>query len=168
MAKRNTVLDFVALGMKYGELSNMHDLNGIRAMLHPDAICYGFKGKDDIIEGMTNFRIQYDRVRWFFPRGFHEIDSTVDSSVRVEFFLYREWFQDGKGVTCNATEYIDFCSYEGLIKYIGYAKEPTGPVDAPHANKSNLAYQKFIEDIRNPQSAGGGIDDTRNTESTYA
>ena len=156
MAKRNAALDFVALARKYGDLSNKHDLNGIRAMLHPDAVCYGFKGKNKIIEGMTNFRIQHDQVHWVFTNGFHEVTSTDNSSVRVEFFFYREWFQDSKAFQCNATEYIDFCSYEGLIKCIGYTKEPTSPIDAPIYARRDLAYQKFIESIRNSESGHGG------------
>ena len=131
MAER-AALDFVELAVKYGDLSNKHDLVGIRSMLHADAICYGFKGIDEIIEGMTNFRRQHDRVQWKFPNGFHEIDSTDDSSVRVEFLFYREWFVDGHGVQCTAIEFIDFGTQDGLIKYIGYIKEPTDPVDAPN------------------------------------
>ena len=152
MARRNTAHDFIALAVKYGDLSNVHGLNGIRNMLHTDAVCYGFKGRDKIIQGMTLFRKQHDRVHWMFPNGFHEVTSTNDSNVRVEFFLHREWFIDGKGVKCNATEYIEFCSQEGLIKYIGYTKEPSDYIDAPYAKNTSEIYNKFIEEsIRNPE-----------------
>ena len=151
MARRNTTLDFIALAAKYGDLSNKHDLHAIRAMLHADAVCYGFKGKDKIIEGMTDFRRQHDRVNWIFPNGFHEIASTDDSTVRIEFLLRREWFVSGKGVQCEATEFIDFCSHEGLIKHIGYTKDPTIPIDAPHAKNTAHLYNKFIDAVKNPK-----------------
>ena len=151
---RRAALDFVELAVKYGDLSNKHDLAGIRSMLHADAICYGFKGKDEIVEGMTNFRRQHDRVHWVFPHGFYEIASTDDANVRIEFFLCREWFEDGRGVQCTATEFIDFCSQEGLIKYIGYTKEPSDLIDAPNAVNTAGDYNKFIEAVSNPGPAG--------------
>ncbi|MGK3760300.1 MAG: Ala-tRNA(Pro) deacylase [Bacillariaceae sp.] len=134
------VMDYVKLGERYGQLSNAHDLDGIRKMIAPNeksTIIYGLSGTDTIIDGMKQFRKKYPRVTWIFPKGFIHVKSPTSQDkedtttlTRIEFFFRRYWV-DPNGTKqqtfmCTATEYIDFTP-DGLIQHIGYITHPSQP-----------------------------------------
>jgi hypothetical protein len=130
-------MDYVKLGERYGQLSNAHDLDGIRKMIAPNekATIYELSGTDTIIDGMKKFREQFPRVTWIFPNGFiQQINkksstTTQDNLTRIEFFFHRYWVDPNDNqqtFMCTATEYIDFTP-DGLIQHIGYITHPSQP-----------------------------------------
>ena len=123
---------YIKLAKRYCNLSNRHDLQSIRKMVHKDATIYGHHGVKDIIKGMNTFREQYPNVSWVFHK-FHLIGKIFDNNIkqlvtRVSFTFDRYWHnKDDERLKCTATEYIDFTS-DGLMMSIGYIEGPSEPI----------------------------------------
>jgi hypothetical protein len=125
-----TTVDFVKLGHRYGKLANLHDLEGIRDMISPDATIYGNKGPDAIIMGMANFRKTFKQVMWMYPNGFKEVNGAAKGLARVQFDFDRYWMDDKRGVLLSsATEFIDFTD-DGQMHHIGLVAPPTEPIES--------------------------------------
>ncbi|KAL7547020.1 hypothetical protein ACHAWF_010342 [Thalassiosira exigua] len=125
-------MDYVKLAERYGDLSNAHDLEGIRAMIAPGATIYGNTGVDSIIAGMAAFRRTYKDVTWRFADGFEIASLPNNGLTRVVFSFVRHWRDDSHGgMSCTATEYIDFTD-DGLMKAIGYISGPSEPEETPY------------------------------------
>ena len=132
LATQGSAMDYAKLGEQYGNLSNAHDLEGIRAMIAPDATIYGNTGADSIIAGMTAFRKTFKDVTWRFTDGFKLAGSPNANLTRVSFYFVRHWRDEARGgMSCTATEYIDFTE-DGLMQAIGYINGPSEPAEAPY------------------------------------
>ena len=125
---------YIKLAKRYCNLSNAHDLQSIREMIHKDATIYGHHGVDNIIRGMKTFRHHYPNVSWIFHK-FNLIGKVDDDEinnneeqVRVSFNFDRYWYnKNDERLKCSATEYIDFTN-DGFMISIGYVERPSEPI----------------------------------------
>jgi hypothetical protein len=120
---RHDAADLLARTTRYCALSNLHDFDGIEAMISPDdaSTCvYGSVGRRDIMDGMRGFFAKFTNVWWEYT------DFRPYDAASVEFDFRRYWTDTATGVVMvtDAAEVIEYDA-NGKILKIFYTRTPS-------------------------------------------
>jgi hypothetical protein len=114
---------------KYCALSNLHDLNGIRAMLSPGSmLIYGAVNVDEVMKGMDVFFLRYHDAYWIyedFPRD-HVVDNLGPNAAEIHLTRYWTDLDTNTIYKTKASEVIGFDD-NGYINSVYYTVLPSSP-----------------------------------------
>jgi hypothetical protein len=134
-------------------LSNLHDIDNIKAMLAEDCDVYGNKGPEAAAKGMQAFYRKYDSAYWIF----NSMKPIREDAIEIGFNRYWRDKETSHVLMSMASEVIVF---EGdLIKSITYSQLPTEPTHEESGFPSNMkVFLSEAEEIRSIFITSSGQD----------